>query len=1282
MKKIVYPILVFCLILVLVVVFFPSILSTSFGEKTLTSLLSKDKKEVKIDSLHLKWLGPQVIEGLSFTDYTPGLSGHIEKITMQTELWNLFFSKKNLKKTLISQPFFELKSVTKPPSPEIAPPQSSLSAASIGPSSKRVLKKIKKSAPFIFKGFITVEKGVIEITLKDLEKIKFLDIEATADIPAYALPEKFTLSCQTFQNNSYGKAHIKTGLTDDGLIEIHASAHQLPIRGIDNLVSLEFPQFKGLLFQSVGATLDLKLEGLLSKTSFSLSLSANSPYLLAEIHTKKEGDLITFLSPANLSLNLSPPLLENLLKLTDLPPLTFQSEMQLHLKIPNFFLPLKKNSPDFSHSALNGQLSLSPTSFTIPTLDKTIQLTSFNVAFTSKGIQNLLQASLDLTLSHLEKESSVKIQGELTSLSNGEATAHIRHFPTALLDKKHYYSLLFGNTLDLDVQSKWGEELTTFQFQLNTPNLTIPKTHLSIKDQLTLDAPISITYTPPKQLFDFLKLENGIPITELSSAELTIDDLTLQDLSNPHAISLKGVLEAKDLRAQWIRFSDLSCGLSIDTLDKIHCEIESPTLQTEFFLALSPKLTTLDFKKTIHLKYLVTQELLHSLFPSPNLEPILASPALSDITIEPFSLPLQHWATKPLFLKGTGSIDALIFESPHHTSTSSLEEIAFKFSIDTKADKLTFDLNEKAKIDKQNSGIIDLSLQLRDLFSPHSPPILAGKGQIKHLNTQVIDSMFGLKSPLLPILGPTLDLSFEIAEKDKSVHFQIDAHSQYLKGSTTFNYQGDGTLSSNKPSTLQYTLTPEGLSLIKEMSSLKTKSPFLLTKPSTINITLSHFSWPQNFDLSSMQGEFHLNSLSIQESEKKGLLTLNQLEGSLDKTAEKPLKFSLKGKSTPNGDLTINGTLHNLVDANGNITLTGITTDLDGELHQFPTPFLDLFSQALMQQDFHLTTLLGPSINATLKAQVESCCGDVHLNFYSDLTKASLEGALKNGLLTLTSPLHAQFQVTKEMSELLLNKANPLGISSFTSDDPITLEISEKEFSLPLFPFQAQDVTIKDARLEFGKITCENRGNLKSILKLLKSGELSQDKTLELWFTPIDIHIHQGIMDVERTEIFVGNLLELALWGTINFPKDHVNMILGLTQHTLQTAFHIKHLPSDYVLHIPLSGPTNNVSYNKVKATTKIASLLAWQHTSKENAKDSPWEGLLQAVGTLPDKDAKNPPPKKPLPWDKKKKTDKPEKKSSKKKKNKKQPVSAPQPPPDALRKNTNPFKSLFKALK
>ena len=1280
MKKIAYSIFVLCSLLAAGIYFLPLLLSTPFGKSSLTTLLSKKNKEIQVDSLHLSWLGPQIIAGLSFTDTTHRLSGHVQKITIQSELWNLLLSRKDLKKTLISQPSIELKSKPKSPPSKINSPQPVLSTASIPPSSKRILKKIKKSAPFIFKGHLTVEKGVIEITLKDAEKIKFLDIEAVADIPTYSLPKSIKVSCQTFQNNSYGKAHINASVTDEELIEIQATAHQLPIRGIDNLLSLEFPQIKGLLYQAIGSSLDLKLDGLLSSKSFNLSLSASSPHLLAEIQTKKEGDLITFLSPATISLNLSPPLLENLLKLADLPPLTFQANTQLHIKVPSFTLPLKKRSPDFSHCALSGELTLSPTSFTIPKLDKTIHLTSFKTTFSSKDIQDQLQAQLDLTLTHLDKEASVNIQGELSSLTNGKATAHISHFPTALLDKKHYTSLFFGNTLDLDIQSTWEEAFTNLQFHLSTPNLEIQKTSLTIKDRLTLDAPTEITYTPPKQLLDFLKLEKTIPIDELSSAKLTINSLTLQDLTNLHSLALKGKLHAKDLKGHWIDFSDLTCLLHIDNLDKIRCELESPTLQTELYLALNSQMNSLEFKKPTHIKYLVTQNLFHSLLPSPKLEPILERPSLSDITLEPFSLPLTPSATTSLLLKGKGTLDALIFKSPSDASLVSLEEIKFAFTIDQKNDKLTCSLKEIAKIDGQNSGSIDLSFELKDPFTPNTFQVVDGKGQIKHLKTQVLDTIFGLHHPLLPILGPTLNLSLETTKKPDSVQFHLNAQSQYLKGTGYLNFSDDGTISSHKPSTLQWTLTPETLSFLSEMSNLDTAPPFTLTAPSTLDITLSHFTLPHNFDLSSIQGEFHLNSLSMQERGKGETLTLGQLAGTFEKKSETPLKFSMKGKSAPSGDLTFQGTLHNLCDAQGNLTLNEISTDLDGEIRQFPTPFVDLFSRSLMQKDLHLTTLLGDTINASLKAQIEGCCGEVHLNFNTDHAKASLDGKLKEGTLTLTAPLYAQFQIGKESSTLLLEHANPLGISSFTSNAPITLEISEKGFSLPLFPLNLKQINIGEARLELGKITCGNQGNLKSVLKLLKSRQLAQDKTLELWFTSINMHIHQGILDANRTEIFVNNLLELALWGTINFPKDKVNMVLGLTPHTLKKAFHIKKLPSDYVLHIPLTGPTNHVTYDKVKATAKIASLLAWQYTSKDKSNDSLWGDLLQAVGTLPDKNAKTPPAQKPLPWDKKKKTAK--KLKNKKKKAKNQPVSDPEPPPNPRLKNTNPFKDLFRALR
>ena len=1282
MKKLLpllFAVLVLC---ILCIAALPTILSTHYGKNTLLHLIQEEKKEIAITNLSLSWLGPQVIEGLEFKDPSHGLLLSIPKIILETEVWHLFFKKKNLKKVSVLEPLLQLTSNHVPTQSSETTPKKEFSKVALGSTSKTVLKTIKKKSPFAFKGCVKIEKGVIEIAHKDAEMIKFLDVEIRIDLPTYSIPKSLAFSCQTYQNNSYGKAELNATLRDDDHIEMHATAIQLPIAGIDNLLSLEFPDLKGILFQSVGATLDLKLDGLLSKESFLVSLSASSPNLLTELHTKKEGDSITFLSPGSLSLNLTPELLETIFKIAELPPLSFQSPTHLNLKIPNFKLPINKTGLDFTHASIEGSLSLSPSTFTIPVLDKTLKLTHFAATFSSNDLQELLTSKLDFTLSYLNKEASVALLTKLASFTKGEAKAQIHNFPTALLDKRHYFSLFLGNTLDLNISAQLGEELTTVQLDLKTPFLEIPQTEISITKQLTLDTPATLSYTPPSQLFDFFKLEKSVPLKSLKEAKLTIETFKIPDLSDWHSLQMKGEFIAQEiflfpsLQSAGVFFPHLTCNFDLATLEKIHCEIESPTLQTEFFASINPTLTTLDFKKTTHLKYLITQDLFHSLIPHPFSAPRLERPALSDISIDPFTLPLSPLANKSLLLKGKGSIDTLSFKSPHHTTPSTLEEIVFKFLVDQKNNKLSFDVEEKAKIEGKSSGTIDLSLHITPLLPQTGPLKLTGKAHLKHLKTQVLESLLGLETPLLPILGPTLDVTLEATEKENSYRFLFDIQAEHLKGTTTFSRSPDGTLFSNGPTTLQWTVSPEGLSFIENLAQLETPPPLSLVKSVILNLNLTHFSLPHNFDLSSMKGEIQLDTLSLLAKETQDTLTLSGLKGTLEKKKEEPLSFSLQGKSSPSGEIDLEGTLNKLSDAQGNFTLNNVTTHLRGEIRQFPTPFIDLFSRALTRRDLHLTTLLGDKINANITAQIEKCCGTVHLTFLSDLAKASLDGTLTSGLLTLTAPFHAQFQMTTELSKLFLKKANPLKITSFTSNDPITLEISDKGFSLPLFPFNLSKVAIPSAHLELGKITCTNRGNLKSILNLLKKSDLSEDKTLEMWFTPINMHMHEGIFDIERTEILIASTFEVALWGSINFPKDYVDMVLGLTKPTLQEAFHIKHLPSDYVLHIPLTGPTKNVSFNKVKATTKIASLLAWQHTSKEKDKGSIWGGLLQSVGTLPDKDAKTPPQNAPLPWDKKPSTHKKSKKTAHKIKIPKQSETTDTP------KNTNPLKELFKAVR
>jgi len=231
-------------------------------------------------------------------------------------------------------------------------------------------------------------------------------------------------------------------------------------------------------------------------------------------------------------------------------------------------------------------------------------------------------------------------------------------------------------------------------------------------------------------------------------------------------------------------------------------------------------------------------------------------------------------------------------------------------------------------------------------------------------------------------------------------------------------------------------------------------------------------------------------------------------------------------------------------------------------------------------------------------------------------------------------------QVTPDVSRFILDSANPLSISQIYADNPLTLQIDPQGFALPLFPFDLTQFTFSKARIELGKIRCKNEGGLNFTLSLLKSKQFTNNRELLLWFAPMDLKLQKGILEIERTEILIADTFDIALWGHIDLVKDYVDMVLGLTANALQAAFPIPNLPNNYVLQIPMKGPTHKVVIDQTQATAKIALLLAWQQKilSEVLKGKSPagflFGELLNKLGPLPDFDKKPPPAKQPFPWE------------------------------------------------
>lgn len=466
------------------------------------------------------------------------------------------------------------------------------------------------------------------------------------------------------------------------------------------------------------------------------------------------------------------------------------------------------------------------------------------------------------------------------------------------------------------------------------------------------------------------------------------------------------------------------------------------------------------------------------------------------------------------------------------------------------------------------------------------------------------------------------------------------------------------------PSQVSWKLSPSGYRDLISLLYSEEKTPFTLLEPVTLGLTISEAKIPFDQSLPKIFAEAQMDKLSFSSALKKEKITLLDSFFKCELNASKLFNIEVTSK-TEGGSLLASCSLP----LNSDFKREKITANL--LLSQFPTAPCDLILHALGEDSFPFQTLFGGFLHAKLSTTLDNLEGPFSLKIQSPNIRCSLESSLKAGALTLQEPIHFQGTITPEMGRLIAYHVDSLSKTPLYSEGPITLEIAKEGFYFPLFPLNLSQASIHSGRLELGRMRCPNAGNIHMALSLLKSNPSDQNKGLPLWFAPLDFTLLKGSLEIERTEILLDDSLDVAIWGNIDLVKHYVNMVLGLTREALSHAFGLHDLPENYVLTIPIEGPIDNVNINSGEATTKIALLLAWQKQilSKGFGTGTPGkiiEGLLGTIATLPDQNAKIPPPKHPFPWEQ----ESPKRKTSQEKK------------PKKFKTKENGLKQLFKIIK
>ena len=308
------------------------------------------------------------------------------------------------------------------------------------------------------------------------------------------------------------------------------------------------------------------------------------------------------------------------------------------------------------------------------------------------------------------------------------------------------------------------------------------------------------------------------------------------------------------------------------------------------------------------------------------------------------------------------------------------------------------------------------------------------------------------------------------------------------------------------------------------------------------------------------------------------------------------------------------------------IDFKNLSTSIKGEITRLPSIYLDAFFSWNIDSDFYPSTLFGPVFNASLNGALEKGNGHLDLGLKAPAFQASILSVIKDGIVYLKKPLTANISITEQLSRALATSGK---MTVIRRASPITIDISEKGFYLPLKSLYLKDLNFSFGRIELGKLDLKNTGNINDISDILKM-DRSLEADTSIWVAPVEMSMKNGLMYVDRTEILYNNTYEVATWGDINFRSKNVDMVLGLTAQSLRVAFGIRNIDPDYVLKVPVEGRFGSIEINKKVALAKIALLVGQKHIIP---KKSIWGDVLGAVGNLLDDQSNVPKAKRPFPW-------------------------------------------------
>ncbi len=559
-------------------------------------------------------------------------------------------------------------------------------------------------------------------------------------------------------------------------------------------------------------------------------------------------------------------------------------------------------------------------------------------------------------------------------------------------------------------------------------------------------------------------------------------------------------------------------------------------------------------------------------------------------------LPYQESFTETTLKKGNfvidldGSKNSAIGTAKILVSTQTADE-----KIDSKASEIKIELKDfiyDEKLDWVNANI-------------------AFNASLQHFPVAIIEPWLPEGVDLFFLTGPVINAvtsgTYTPRAKDHLAQINLKADSKGFEAQFSIAVDGTLTLNQPQPAFIHWEITPERYQHLMQILSPDKMSEYSLSQSATLDFEMIELKCPSIIPKtlsgflcqSGIEGNLNISPMVFMNGGE--MLTIKDFLGSVkgENFSEK-IKLDLKGSivapnvpSSETSGFSFVGDVLNLWNHEGKVNRTNLT--VKGEMNLELIPITQITGIIPMKPQTRTVTraLLGDLLNARITGEISDMTGPVTVDIKSSNLKVLLPLQITPEAIFLKDYVDAELTLTEKVSEDLLVDVNPLLITGAISDHPLKLYIDPEGFSIAINPFTFKGIAVSKAIIDIGKIRMRNGGEIQKLMDFLKAEEVSEDKWMTAWFTPIFVTLKEGTASYKRFDLLLAEKVQIAFWGRIDLVKDKVKMTMGIAPATLSQRFNIMGLNKQDMFQVKMRGKSSNVELDWSSAYTRIGIIVA-----------------------------------------------------------------------------------------